>query len=131
MTDALARPSIGYINLAVRDYPRAIAFYRDVLGLPLLVEDAQFEFAQFDAGTVRFAVVGGPQSRQLRDARGGDFHAGIAFCVPDVDAAYRALSSRGVRFTMTPSQQPWGGYMAMFADPDGNVFYLDTVPASG
>jgi uncharacterized glyoxalase superfamily protein PhnB len=29
---------------------------------------------------------------------------------------------------MTPQKQPWGGYMAMFADPDGNIFYLDTVP---
>lgn len=28
---------------------------------------------------------------------------------------------------MTPSKQPWGGYMAMFADPDGNIFCLDTV----
>jgi predicted enzyme related to lactoylglutathione lyase len=26
---------------------------------------------------------------------------------------------------MAPSKQPWGGYMAMFADPDGNIFYLD------
>ena len=130
VTATLATPTIGYINLAVRDYPRAIAFYRDVLGLRLLVEDSQFEFAQFDAGTVRFAVVGGPQSKKLRDERGGDFHAGIAFCVPDIDAAYRTLAARGVRFTMTPSKQPWGGYMALFADPDGNIFYLDTMPAA-
>jgi lactoylglutathione lyase len=120
------KPTIGYINLAVRDHARAVAFYRDVLGLPLLVEDATFEFAQFDAGTVRFAVVGGPASKKLRDERGDDFHAGIAFCVPDVDAAYRTLVSRGVRFTMTPSKQPWDGYMALFADLDGNIFYLDT-----
>ena len=26
---------------------------------------------------------------------------------------------------MAPQKQPWGGYMGMFADPDGNVFYLD------
>ena len=26
---------------------------------------------------------------------------------------------------MPPTQQPWGGFMAMFTDPDGNVFYLD------
>lgn len=29
--------------------------------------------------------------------------------------------------TMPPSKQPWGGYMALFADPDGNIFYLDSV----
>jgi len=28
---------------------------------------------------------------------------------------------------MKPSKQPWGGFMAMFADPDGNTFYLDEI----
>ena len=46
--------------------------------------------------------------------------------VEDVDAAYREMKARGARFTMEPSKQPWGGYMAMFADPEGNVFYLDS-----
>ena len=120
--------SIGYINLAVTDFARSLAFYRDVLGLPQLFVDETFQFAAFSAGAVRFAVVGGPDSKKLRAARGGDFHAGIGFCVPDVDAAYRELEGKGVRFTMKPSKQPWGGYMAMFADPDGNIFYLDTPP---
>ena len=54
--------------------------------------------------------------------------AHTAVCVPDVDAAFSELCAKGVRFTMMPSKQPWGGYMAMFADPDGNIFYLDTPP---
>jgi predicted enzyme related to lactoylglutathione lyase len=119
--------SIGYINLAVTDFSRALGFYRDVLGLSLLFTDDKFQFAAFSAGAVRFAVVGGPDSKKMREARGGDFHTGIGFCVADVDAAHRELAAKGVRFTMTPSKQPWGGYMAMFADPDGNVFYLDSV----
>jgi lactoylglutathione lyase len=120
--------TIGYINLAVIDFERSIAFYRDVLGLPLLFSDEKFQFASFRAGAIRFAVVGGAESKKMREAKGGDVHAGIAFCVPDVDAAYRELAAKGVRFTMTPSKQPWGGYMALFADPDGNIFYLDTPP---
>jgi predicted enzyme related to lactoylglutathione lyase len=121
---------IGYINLAVTDFDRSLAFYRDVLGLPLLLIDEKFQFAQFSAGAVRFAVVGGPDSKKMREARGGDFHTGIGFCVADVDAAHSELAAKGVRFTMTPSKQPWGGYMAMFADPDGNVFYLDSLRAA-
>jgi len=35
------------------------------------------------------------------------------------------LIKNGVEFTMTPTHQPWGGFMAMFKDPDGNTFYLD------
>jgi len=119
--------SIGYINLAVTDFNRSLAFYRDVLGLPLIFVDDKFQFAAFGAGAVRFAVVGGADSKKMREARGGDFHTGIGFCVPDVDAAHRELAAKGVRFTMNPSKQPWGGYMAMFADPEANVFYLDSV----
>ncbi len=43
----------------------------------------------------------------------------------DLDAEYRTLSGKGVKFTMVPQRPPWGGYMSMFADPEGNVFYLD------
>jgi predicted enzyme related to lactoylglutathione lyase len=28
---------------------------------------------------------------------------------------------------MPPKEQPWGGLMALFTDPDGNVFYLDQI----
>jgi len=120
----MKNPVIGYITLNVIDYERSIAFFRDVIGFPLLISDAQFQFARFQAGGVAFAVVGG--AGKERKAR-GDVHAGIAICVPDVDSAYRELSAKGVRFTMSPSKQPWGGYMALFADPDGNIFYLDSV----
>ena len=121
--------AIGYINLAVIDFERSVAFYRDVLGLPLLFIDEKFQFASFRAGAIRFAVVGGTDAKKMRESKGGgDVHAGIAFCVPDVDAAFSELFAKGVRFTMLPSKQPWGGYMALFADPDGNIFYLDTPP---
>jgi lactoylglutathione lyase len=118
------KPVIGYVTLGVIDYQRSLAFFRDVIGFPLLYSDDGFTFARFDAGAITFAVVGG--AGEARKAR-GDVHAGIGICVPDVDAAHKALSAKGVRFTMPPSKQPWGGYMALFADPDGNIFYLDTL----
>ena len=78
-----------------------------------------FHYARFDVAGMRFAVASGGERPE------GDRHTGIGIVVPDVDAAYEELNAKGVRFTMAPSRQPWGGYMAMFADPDGNVFYLD------
>jgi len=48
---------------------------------------------------------------------------GLGFNRPT--AEYRTLRGRGVRFTMGPERQSWGGYMSMFADPEGNIFYLD------
>lgn len=118
-------PVIGYITLNVMDYQRSMTFFRDVIGFPLLITDDAFQFARFQAGGITFAIVGGAGA--VREAR-GDVHAGIAVCVHDVDAAHRELAAKGVRFTMPPSKQPWGGYMALFADPDGNIFYLDSLP---
>jgi predicted enzyme related to lactoylglutathione lyase len=115
------RRVIGYINLHVKDFETCVAFYRDVVGLPMTFADASFNYASFDGGGVAFAVAGDPNAVR----NGEDRPSGIGICVPDVDAAYEDLKAKGVRFTMTPSKQPWGGYMAMFADPDGNVHYLD------
>ncbi|MBS0472921.1 MAG: VOC family protein [Proteobacteria bacterium] len=115
--------AIGYVNFGVRDFARAVAFYRDTLSLTLKFADEAFKYAAFDAGTISFAVVG---SETVHD---GDRHTGIGFCVADVDATHVALEAKGVRFTMPPSKQLWGGYMAMFFDPDGNVFYLDQLAA--
>ena len=117
------KPRIGYINLHVHDMAREVAFFRDVVGLELQFRDPSFDFARFDGGTVGFAVAGSgkppPQEPQP------DRLSGIGFMVDDLDAVYAEMRDRGARFTMEPRRQPWGGYMAMFADPEGNVFYLD------
>ncbi len=122
MTTA-SKKVVGYVNVGVRDFKKGLTFYRDVLGLPVRIADEAFSYASFDTGAVPFAIAAGGEDKGGSEDR----HTGIGFCVPDVDAAYRDLAAKGVRFTMTPSKQPWGGYMAMFADPDGNIFYLDTV----
>jgi lactoylglutathione lyase len=118
------RARIGYINHHVHDFGGAVAFFRDVVGLPLQFADESFHYARFDAGTVSFAVASGGPAEGPGEA-GPDRLTGIGFVVEDVDTAWREMKARGARFTMDPSRQPWGGYMAMFADPEGNVFYLD------
>ena len=48
----------------------------------------------------------------------------IYFAVEDLDAEYKRLSDRSVKFIEPPKKQYWGGYAALFADPDENLFYL-------
>ena len=110
---------IGYINIGVRELERSVAFYRDVLGFELLFSEPSFHYARFSVDGFTFAMAAGGDQPQ------GDKHTGVGLVVEDVDAAYEELKAKGVRFPMAPSKQPWGGYMAMFADPDGNLFYLD------
>ncbi|MBX3675363.1 MAG: VOC family protein [Burkholderiales bacterium] len=117
---------ISYVNVFVNDLPGAIAFYRDKLGLPLQFSSPEHGYASFSAGGIRLGVaVAGAEQAQLVGR-----HSGIGFDVPDLEAEHARLSGLGVRFTMPPTQQPWGGFMAMISDADGNVFYLDQVSAA-
>lgn len=112
---------IRYANVFVSDLARAVSFYRDVLGLECTQEDEAFGYASFAAGPIRLglAEVGEDQAELL------ERHTGIGFMVDDLESEHRRLAESGVVFPIPPERQPWGGLMALFADPDGNVFYLD------
>ncbi|MGH6993858.1 MAG: VOC family protein [Caulobacteraceae bacterium] len=115
-------PSVVHVTIFGRDLERMLGFYRDILGLKVRSQDGAFHYALLDGGSVRLGL----SAVEPDPARG--LHVGgltgIGFGVDDIDAAYEALTAKGVEFTMAPKRQPWGGYMAMFSDPDGNVFYL-------
>ena len=114
---------IGYVNIFISDFDRALAFYQGTLGLPLLTQDETFGYASFASEGVSIAF-----ARSDDPALTGR-HTGIGWVVEDLDQAFDALIAAGVEFDMPPTRQPWGGYMAMFKDPDGNLYYLDQVPA--
>ena len=44
--------------------------------------------------------------------------------VPGIHETYKELAKRGVEFDSPPTKQPWGGVLAHFRDPDGNVITL-------
>jgi uncharacterized glyoxalase superfamily protein PhnB len=44
--------------------------------------------------------------------------------VENVDEEYEKLKTKGVNFVEQPKKQYWGGYAALFADPDENLLYL-------
>lgn len=118
-------PKIGYVNLFVTDLDASVAFYRDVLGLRVEMEDGGFGYASFDAGPVRLGLAQVDASGDQGALAGR--HTGIGLCVADLAEISRELEARGVAFIEKPTRQPWGGFMALIADPDGNVLYLDEV----
>ena len=112
------------VTFTVSDLERAVDFYERVLGLS---KKYQFStYAGFDCGGVEIGLAPGIP-RQARDVAPAGEQEGapcVDFLVQDVDAAYRALRERGVRFLKEPHDTPWGGRIALFADPDGNVLQL-------
>lgn len=117
-------PKLGYVNVYCTDLARTVEFFARTLGLELQYSDEKFGYASVDAGPVRMGLAQiDPSDETLRGLVGRQ--TGVGFSVADLDAAYVELRSRGVRFTIEPEKYPWGGYMAMFADPDDNTYYLD------
>lgn len=101
----------------VSDLDRAVAFYRDVLGLSLVRRDGD-SWALFEAGGRRFALHAAAEGQPVTP--GG---ATAVFAVNDLDAARARLADRGVRSSHEGDVEGYARF-ASFLDPDENTFQL-------
>ena len=115
---------LWYATVYVRDFARALAFYRDLLGLPLRFADEKFGFASFATPGAGFTIAKIDDADPAQRALAGR-HTGIAFGVDDLTKTYELWRARGVSFPLPPTPQPWGGTLAQLADPEGNLLTLD------
>jgi methylmalonyl-CoA/ethylmalonyl-CoA epimerase len=120
-TDTARLTSIGQIAIRVLDLERAVATYRDKLGLRFLFQ-APPSLAFFDCGGIRL---------MLSPPEPGEFdHAAsiLYFKVQDIGAAHVELAGRGVAFRTAPHQVADLGdrvlWLSDFDDGEGNVFAL-------
>ena len=122
----LALSRIGQVALPVRDLDRAVAFYRDTLGMRFLAQVPP-GLAFFDCAGTRLML--------SRPEAGFEGHASVLYYdVPDIRAAYDALRGRGVGFVDEPhligklgSTAVW---MAFFRDSEENTLaIMSEVPA--
>ncbi len=107
---------IDHVYYWTRDLERAVAFYRDVLGLEL-VRRAGNGWAEFRAGEAKLALHG-TEDAELPPA------GTVVFGVDDLDEARWALQGRGVAFDGHEAEVPGVGRFATFHDPDGNPIQL-------
>lgn len=112
---------IGQIAVPVGDIDRAVAFYRDILGMRFLFQ-APPGLGFFDCAGVRL-MLDAPAK-----AQGENCSSVIYYKVPDINAAFETLSARGVVFeakphliAKLPDHELW---MAFFRDPDKNLLAL-------
>lgn len=113
--------AVGQAAVRVREVERAVAFYRDALGLPFLFQ-AGPGLAFFQCGATRLMLTL-PESAEF------DHPSSILyFTVADIGAAHEALSARGVAFRDAPHKVADLGtrevWMTFFDDGEGNVMAL-------
>jgi predicted enzyme related to lactoylglutathione lyase len=111
------------IRVFTLKWEESVRFYRDVVGLPPVHTDEALGWAQFQVGAAYLGVERCDPDDDEAEALVGRF-VGVSLAVDDVQAEYRRLRARGVRFMSEPQTQPWGGTLAHFEDPDGNVITL-------
>lgn len=119
-TTTLGIANIGQISIIVHDLPRATAFYRDALGLPLLFTAGNMAF--FDCDGVRLML--GPASSPELDHPSSILY----FRVPDINAAYQRLLELGVKIEAPPRliapMPTYDLWMTGFRDSEGNIHQL-------
>ena len=114
---------IGQIAMTVGDRSRAVAFYRDILGMRLLFE-APPALAFFDCGGVRLML----SEPEGEGPNAGQFSSVIYYVVDEIQAAAAELQARGVAFEGPPhvvARLPHADlWMAFLRDPDRNMLAL-------
>jgi methylmalonyl-CoA/ethylmalonyl-CoA epimerase len=119
--------AIGQISLGVHDLDRAVAFYRDVVGLRFLFRFPGMAF--FDCGGVRLYLsavqAGAPLSTSI-----------LYYRVEDIHGAAAAMAGRGARQLRPPEvahrDERHELWLAFFEDSEGNTLALmSEAPSSG
>src|SRR5258706_11993631 len=91
----MALGPVGQIHISVRDVDRSVAFYRAVLGIPLLFQVPGQPMAFFQSGDVRL-YLGVPESPEFTSK------VLLYFTVGDMEAEQARLVEGGVEFADKP-----------------------------
>jgi catechol 2,3-dioxygenase-like lactoylglutathione lyase family enzyme len=118
---------IGFVSIV--DVARAKAFYRDVLGLRLVMEEPPFALV-FDANGIMLRL---GMAKEITPAHG----TVLGWQVPEIGTVVKELVKAGVRFERFQGMDqdelgvwssPTGARVAWFKDPDGNTLSISEHP---
>ena len=116
---AIEIKGLGQVAVSIQDIERAIAFYRDTLGLKFLFRAGHLAF--FDLGGVRLML--SPPERDHKE-----FSSVLYFRVSHIQKAYAQLKAEKVEFVGAPNliarmpdHELW---LAEFKDGEGNFMAL-------
>lgn len=127
------RPRITLITLGVEDLKRAVAFYRDGLGLPT----QGIMGTEFDIGAVAFFELEFGLRLAVWPRTSLAVDSGLPLQPPspasfslahnvgsqaEVDEVMAQASKAGAKVVKPAQRAFWGGYAGYFQDPDGHLW---------
>ena len=126
MVDNPTRPVLQLrLVVEAEDYERALAFYRDSLGLPQLeayTGEGDARVAILDAGRATLEIANPAQKRMIDDVEVGRQVAPrlrVAFEVVDTAAVTTDLVDAGASLVAPPVRTPWDSLNARLDAPAG------------
>jgi uncharacterized glyoxalase superfamily protein PhnB len=134
---------IATTQMWVHDQDAALEFYTKKLGMEVREDVTVPEMGNFrwltvapvgqeDVAIVLMAIPGAPvmddqTAEDVRALMAKGFTGAVFLVTDDCQKSYEEFSARGVEFTDTPQQQPYG-IDCGFRDPSGNTFRLTQLP---
>ena len=116
---------VKFIGIPVADPARALAFYRDQLGFAVATDQPMGpgkRWIELGIGNSQTMLV--LFTPEGHEDRVGSFFNG-SFACDDVEATWRQLTAKGVKFKQPPKKEDWGT-SALFEDWEGNTFVLSS-----
>jgi lactoylglutathione lyase len=123
--DASMIDGVVGVIIWTEDLDRLFVFYGDTLGLT--PHSIRPHFIAFRWGDMRLGL--GKHAR-VRGPSRDPYRIMINLGVDDIHRIYAALRAKGVAFLKPPTQEEWGGWVATFVDPDGNILQLLQQPSA-
>jgi lactoylglutathione lyase len=114
---------LGTVILNVRDFSRAVAFYRDRMKLRPVAEAPHW--VEFDTGSTRLAVHGRPAG--VDHPRHAEEAVTFTLESDDLTGWVEGMRGRGLHFLTAPVLEEFGVY-AEVADPDGRIVVFREPP---
>ncbi len=107
---------VNYAIVFVSDMKRSVAFYRDVLGLPLKFESPGWTEFSTEGSTLALHASKGSKLSEDDDERPGRCRWG--FAVPNLDEFHQRMVEKDVPCVQEPKEM-FGARIAQYRDPDG------------
>src|SRR5207302_1837912 len=110
---------VSYAIVFVSDMKRSVAFYRDVIGLPLRFESPGWTEFATEGATLALHAAGesAKGSGDPAEHPAGSCRPGLS--VPHLDAFHQRMIEKNVFCVQAPREISPGARVAQYADPDG------------
>ena len=111
-------------RIFVQALDEAKVFYAEKLGWDLAEDASNHGYLIFEPGNI--SVIVECTDRKESDEEGGLLgrFTALSLAVEDMESTVSELEQRGVEITAGPERQSWGGVLAWFKDPEGNILTL-------